>query len=104
MDENTKIISKELRKRVKNAVMDILELVEKEGKTSVKYEELPWINPKEMRISIFACLIRYSTIKGILKIIKQHGLKVTSIIFERWRGDVVMEIKVTLKDGEKYVE
>jgi len=100
MNNNIEIVSKELRKRVKNAVIDILELIEKEGKVSIKYEDLQWINPKEMRIYIFADLIQYNTIMNIIKIIKRHKLEITNMIFERWRGDIVINMEVTLRDGE----
>jgi len=104
MERKINEIRKELRTRVKFAITDILELIEKENGTSVRYEELPWLHPKQMRITVFSNLIRATTLKGILKIIKQNGLKVESMMIEKLRGEIALEIIVTLKDGEKHDE
>jgi len=104
MEEKINEIRKELRTRVKFAVIDILELVEKESGTSIRYEELPLKAPRQIRISIFSDLIRMTVLREILRTIKQHGLKIMSVIIERWKDELVLEIVVALKDGEKHDE
>jgi len=90
-------IEKELRKRVKRATTELLEWAEKNDSTYIRYEKIPWREPKEMEITIATFRIRLDQIHQIYDIIVRNGLRIAGIVINETRCFMVINISVMLE-------